>query len=130
MRDLDSIIFLYEVEKVIGQHATSCIFQYLLAILVKVKNVNWVGTLLSASRGAHLLFTGDWARLLNKIAVRGSPVLCTTSLLPSQPISRYPFIHLGREEQVRVKCLAQGHNSRPTWVSNSRPLDNVPEFNC
>ena len=30
--------------------------------------------------------------------------------LPS--LSRYPFIHLGREEQVRVRCLAQGHN---TW---------------
>ena len=30
--------------------------------------------------------------------------------LPS--LSRYPFIHLGWEEQVRVKYLAQGHNTR------------------
>ena len=47
--------------------------------------------------------------------------------LPS--LSRYPFIHLGREDQPRVKCLAQGHNTRtftgfePTtlgsWVRNS-----------
>ena len=42
-----------------------------------------VGTLFSAPRGAHFLFTSDWARLLN--IVRGLPVLCTASLLPSQP---------------------------------------------
>ena len=54
----------------------------------------------------------------------------TASVLPPQdkPV-RYPFIHLGREKQVRVKCLAQGHNTRaPTgfelitlgsWVRSS-----------
>ena len=49
--------------------------------------VNWVGTLFSASRGAHILFTSDWAKLYSiyNVAVRGSPVLRTTSLLPSQP---------------------------------------------
>ena len=30
---------------------------------------------------------------------------------------------LGQEEQVRVKCLAQGHNTWPTWGSNSWPWD-------
>ena len=51
-------------------------------------------------------------------------------------LSRYPFIHLGREEQARVKCLAQGHNTRaftgfePTtlgsWVRNSTAELRVP----
>ena len=27
-------------------------------------------------------------------------------------LSRYPFIHVGQEEQVRVKCFAQGHNTQ------------------
>ena len=35
--------------------------------------------------GAHLLVTGDWARLLNNVDMRRSPVLRTTSLSPSQP---------------------------------------------
>ena len=52
------------------------------------------------------------------VAVRGPPVLRTKSL-PS--LSRYPFIHLVREEQVRVKCLAQGHNTRTTQGLNSQP---------
>ena len=52
----------------------------------------------------------------------GSSVLCTTSLLLSN-LSRYPFIHLGREEQVRVKCLAQGHNTWANTGSNSQPWD-------
>ena len=38
-------------------------------------------------------------------------VLHTMSLLPSQPANRCPFIHLDREEQVKVKRLAQGHNA-------------------
>ena len=38
-------------------------------------------------------------------------------------LSRYPFVLQGREEQVRVKCLAQGHNKRPTQGSNSQPWD-------
>ena len=56
----------------------------------KVK-VNWVRTLFSASRDAHTRSASDWSRLFNflfnfyNIAVRGSPVLHTTSLLPSQP---------------------------------------------
>ena len=44
------------------------------------------------------------------------------SLLPSQP-KPVPLIHLGREEQVRVKSLVQGHNTRPTLGSNSQPWD-------
>ena len=57
-----------------------------------------MGTLFSASRGAHLLFSSNWARLLNNVAVRGSQWAC---YLPS--LSQYPFIHLGREDQVRVR---------------------------
>ena len=98
-----------------------------------------MGTLFSASRGAHLLFTSDWARLLNFIMLlwegRGSSAQ-RACYLPS--LSRYPFIHLGREEQARVKCLAQGHNTRaftgfePTtlgsWVRNSTAELRVPLY--
>ena len=68
-----------------------------------------------------------WDYSIYNVAVTGSPVLCTMSLyLPS--LSWYQFIHLGWEEQVRVKCLAQGHNTRahtglPTQDSNSQPWD-------
>ena len=44
------------------------------------------------------------------VALRGLPVLCTTSLL-------------GQEEQVKVKCFAQGHNTRPAQGLNSQPWD-------
>ena len=37
--------------------------------------------------------------------------------------SRYPLVHLGQEEQVRVKCLAQGHNTQAHMGSNSQPWD-------
>ena len=55
------------------------------------------------------------------VAMRGSLILCTMSLLPSQP-KPVPIIHLGWEEQV-IKCLAQGHNTQPVWGSDSRPQD-------
>ena len=56
------------------------------------------------------------------VAVRGSPVFCTTSLLSSQ----YPFTP-GSRGAVRVKCLAQGHNMRAytgfkLWEHESRAL--------
>ena len=50
------------------------------------------------------------------VAVRGLLVLSTVSMLPSQPKSvpiYTPGLRAGREEQVRVKCLAQGQN---TWA--------------
>ena len=73
----------------------------------KVKKVNWVRTLFSASRGAH--FTSNWPDYsMYNVALRGLPVLCTTSLL-------------GQEEQVKVKCFAQGHNTRPAQGLNSGP---------
>ena len=46
----------------------------------------------------------------------------STSLLPSS-LGRYPFIHLDREEQVSVKSLAPGHNTRLTRGSNLRLWD-------
>ena len=55
------------------------------SLLLECKKGKWVRTLLVASRGPHLLLTRDWATFLNyNVAVRGSPVLCTTSLLLSQ----------------------------------------------
>ena len=64
------------------------------------------------SRGARLLFTGDWARQLNFICccerVTSPP---QSEPLPSQ-LSQSPFVHLGWEEQVRVLCLAQEHTLR------------------
>ena len=62
---------------------------------LEVKKVNWVQTLFNASRGAHLLFTSDWDRLLDyNVAVRGLAVLGTTSLLPSQPelVLKYTWV--------------------------------------
>ena len=76
--------------------------------------VNQVGSLVSVSRGAHLLFSCDWARFLS--------IQCycerVTSPLHKEPVtslSWYPFIQLCCEEEVRVKSreykyLAQGHN--------------------
>ena len=123
-----------------------------------------MGTLFSASRGAHLLFTSDLAKLLNimltAMKVQGllphhgqlldlNILFCfhnqraqsqgantfnimllwegrqfssqQTCYLHS--LSQCPFIHLGQEEQDRVKCLAQGHNMQPTQGSNSGPWD-------
>ena len=56
------------------------------------------------------------------VAIRGSPFLCTTSQLPSQP-KLVPIIHVDQEKQVRMKCLAHWHNVQPTQGSNSRPWD-------
>ena len=67
--------------------------------LMWFKRGDWVGTLFSASEGTHLLYN---------VAVRRSPVLRTTSLLPSQP-KPVPIIHLGREEQVKVPCSRTQH---------------------
>ena len=64
--------------------------------------VNWVRTLSSASTSAHLLFGSDWARLFFFM------LLWEGCYIPS--LSWYPFVHLGREEQVRVKSFAQGHS--------------------
>ena len=80
-----------------------------------------VGTLFSASRGAHLLFTSDWARLQDLCIMLQwwSPVLGTTSLLPFQP-KLVPIYAPGLRG---LKYLAQGHNMRPTQGSNSQPSD-------
>ena len=66
-----------------------------------------MGTLFSAFRRAHLLFTSDWARLLN--------IQCCCGRVHSRPKS-IPIYTPGSEEQVRVKCLAQGHNTLPNGV--------------
>ena len=76
------------------------------------KRGDWVGTLFSASEGTHLLYN---------VAVRRLPVLRTTRTLPSQP-KPVPIIHLCREEQVKVKCLAQGHN---TWTHTGFELTSL-----
>ena len=39
---------------------------------------------------------------------------------PQHQIRRYPFIHLGGESTVRVKCLAQGHNTMSSARTRSR----------
>ena len=60
--------------------------------------------------------------------MRGWPVHHITSLLSTQ-LKQVPFIHLDREEQVGIKCLAQGLNTQAhtgfelmtlgSWVLNS-----------
>ena len=77
--------------------------------------VNWMRTLFSASKGAHLLFTSDWARLFNSIMLLWEDPQSSAQracYLPS--LSRYPFIHLGREEQVRVHFSRTQHAAH-TW---------------
>ena len=69
-----------------------------------VGNVNLVRTIFITPKGAHLLFTSDWVRLLNVIMLLWEG--CQSSAqracyLPS--LSRCPFIHLGREERVKSK---------------------------
>ena len=70
-----------------------------------------MGILFSASTNAHLLFISNWGQTSQFITFlregRQSPTQ-RACYLPS--LSRYPFIHLSQEEQIRVKCLAQGHN--------------------
>ena len=89
---------------------------FFLAKQVKVNN-KLVGTLFfSASKGAHLLFISNWARLLNNVAMKRLTVLCVTSLLPSSK-------QLGQKEQVKAKCLAQGYNPWPLQGLNSQPWD-------
>ena len=58
---------------------------------------------------AHLLFTSHWARVFILLFEGRQSSAQWACYLPS--LSRYPFVHLGWEEQVRVKCLAQGHNT-------------------
>ena len=76
-----------------------------------------VETFFSASRGAHLLFTiAIGPKLLNISCC----CMCEGRQLSAQQacdlpsLSRNSFIHLGRVEQVRVKCLAQGYKASPT----------------
>ena len=51
----------------------------------KAKKDKLVGTLFSAFRGAHLLFTSDWARLLNTCCHKR----ITLSKQPSQKMNRF-----------------------------------------
>ena len=74
--------------------------------------INGVRTLFSASRGAHLLFITDWARLLNFMLLQEGRQSSARQACYLPSLSWYPFTHQGREEQVRVKCLAQEHNTQ------------------
>ena len=55
--------------------------------------------------------TGPDFSIYNAAMMRGSQVLCTTSLLPFQ-MKPVPMctIDMGQEEQVKEHCLAQEYN--------------------
>ena len=90
-------------------------------------------TLFSASRGAHLLFTNDWARLHNfyNVVVEGSPVLHTTSLLPSQP-EPVPIYTPGSRgaSKSKVPCSRVQHGSAQKVQTHNLIGIMSPEFYC
>ena len=49
--------------------------------------------------------------VFHDVAVKRTPVLHSTSLLPSQPKPVYPYIY-SWDERSKLKCLAQEHNMR------------------
>ena len=68
------------------------------------------GDTFQSIRGDHLLSLPiglEYSMLLWECCKSSAKQACYFSSL-----SQYPFIHLGQEEQVRVKCLAQGHDTR------------------
>ena len=79
-----------------------------------------MGTVISAARGAHLLFTSDWTRLLDIMSLLEGRQSSAQGACYLPSVSRYPFIH---QEQVREKGPAKGHRTQPAQVSTSRPWD-------
>ena len=89
-----------------------------------------------ASRGAHLLFSSNWARLLNFIMLLWEGRQSSTQracYLPS--LSMYPFIHLGWEEQVSCWRTEHAgphrvHTTLGSWVGSCNAELCVPLGPC